>query len=81
MYGLEDCHWLVVCVKPKVFSFEVEIVMINTLTGGCNLQKEEFTVLLVTLELLAGIPDDFELFVGLDLGQDCAVSTWIGGVC
>jgi hypothetical protein len=38
MYGVEDCYWLVVCVKRKVFCFEIDIVMIHALTGGCDLQ-------------------------------------------
>ncbi len=35
----------------------------------------------MTLELPAGIDDDFELSVGLDLGQDCTVAAWVRGVC
>ncbi len=35
----------------------------------------------MTLELPVGIADDFELSVRLDLDQDCAVATWVRGVC
>ena len=35
----------------------------------------------MTLELPVGIADDFELSVRLNLDQDCAVATWVRGVC
>jgi hypothetical protein len=75
MYGLED--WFVVHVQCKMFSFQINMVVIHSPTGSGNFQQKWFVVLLVTLELPAGVADDLELFVGQYLSQNCAVSSGI----
>ncbi len=46
-----------------------------------DLQQEGLIVPFVALEILAGVVDNFELAVGLDLGQDCTVASWVLRVC
>jgi hypothetical protein len=38
MHGLEDHHWLVVHGESKMFTFQINIIMIHSPTEGSDLQ-------------------------------------------